>query len=572
MIEMIRKFNILLSREEKRRALLLLLIATVGALFEMLGVSLMVPLVTAIMEPSIVTENRVIAAVCAALGVGGHRGFLILCILAMLAVYAVKAVFLVFKNRFTANFVFQNRFRMQQRLFRVFLRKPYEYYLNARSGEILRMIRTDVQNTYSLLSTLLSMASESIVSLAIIAVVVLINPLMTLLIAAVLSVILLIITKLVRPILREEGGRFSRSVSKSYNWMLQAIRGIKEIKIGAREAYFEENFESAGREQVEAEKRYSMLNGLPRILIELGCICSALVAMLILILSGRDPQSLVPAFSAFAMAAVKLMPAFSRVVNSVGSVSYYSQSVDRVLENLDASEEAESEDADGEITLCDRLELKHITFRYRPDAEAILEDASMTVPAGHTVGISGFSGAGKTTAADILLGLLKTEEGEILCDGVNIREHYRGWLAQVAYIPQSIFMLDGTIRENVVFGGEIPDDAKVWKALEEAKLAEFVRAQPEQLDTQIGERGIRLSGGQRQRVGIARALYSDPKLLVLDEATASLDTETEAAILEAIRELRGKKTMIMIAHRPETINACDMVYRVRDRKIELERS
>lgn len=316
-----------------------------------------------------------------------------------------------------------------------------------------------------------------------------------------------------------------------------------------------------------------MLSGLPHIAIELGCIWSALIALLVMIVSGTEPKTLVPAFSAFAMAAVKLMPAFSRVMNSVSAISYHGPSIDRLPENTEnfSRKDDGTDTHETDISLHDCIEFRKVTYRYSAETEAVLEDADMVIPEGHSVGISGISGAGKTTMADILLGLLKPEKGEILCDGINIMENYISWLKHVSYIPQTIFMLDGTVRENVIFGSEIMDDDKVWKVLEDAKLADFVRGQPEGLDTEIGERGIRLSGGQRQRIGIARALYSDPELLILDEATASLDTETETAIMEAIHDLHGKKTMIIIAHRLGTIENCDMVYRVQDKKIVLER-
>ena len=573
MIETIKKIILLLDKKEKRKAIGLLLIATAGAFFEMLGVSLMVPLMTAIMEPEIIANNALIARFCTILGIESHRGFIILCIVAMIAVFVIKDLFLLFENTSTAKFVFENRFRMQQKMLRAFLRKPYSYYLNAQSGEILRIIRTDVQNTYALLDMLLSLISESIVSLAIILVVVLINPLMTLLIGVFVSIIMLIIVKVIKPILREEGVLYRKNLSKAYKWMLQSIHGIKEIKIGRREEFFEGSFEKVGKQQVESEKRYAVLNGIPRIIIELGCICAALIAMLIMIVSGREPKTLVPAFSAFAMAAVKLMPAFSRVINAVSSIVYHGPSIDRLLENISSLPDDEAPSLSGEkiISLHDKVEFKNVTFRYKPESESILENASMIVPAGSSVGISGVSGVGKTTAVDILLGLLKPENGEILCDGVNIADHYNDWLEHVSYIPQSIFMLDGSIRENVVFGSKVSDDSKIWAVLEDAQLADFVKKQPDGLDTQIGERGIRLSGGQRQRIGIARALYSEPELLVLDEATSSLDALTESGIMTAIHALHGKKTMIIIAHRLETIGNCDMVYRIENKKIILER-
>lgn len=197
----------------------------------------------------------------------------------------------------------------------------------------------------------------------------------------------------------------------------------------------------------------------------------------------------------------------------------------------------------------------------------------MVIPVGKSIGIVGASGSGKTTAIDILLGLLPPQAGNVLVDGVDIRKNYGCWLAHLGYILQMIFMLDDTIRANVAFGisDKEVDDAQVWKALEEAQLKEFVQSLPDGLDTTIGERGVRLSGGQRQRIGIARALYMDPDLLIFDEATSALDNETEAAIMDSINALHGRKTLVIIAHRLTTIEECDIVYRVEHGKIKKER-
>ena len=225
------------------------------------------------------------------------------------------------------------------------------------------------------------------------------------------------------------------------------------------------------------------------------------------------------------------------------------------------------------LSVKDKVELKDIVYRYPGTDTLIFDHADMEIPIGKSVGIVGTSGAGKTTAVDILLGLLKLQQGQILADGVEVREHYQSWLKNIGYIPQFIFMIDSTIRKNVAFGyqDEDIDDEKVWRALKEAQLDEFVRGLPEGLDTGIGERGIRISGGQKQRIGIARALFEDPEILVLDEATSALDNETEAAIMDSINRLHGKKTLIIIAHRLQTIEKCDMVYRVEHGKVQRER-
>ena len=214
------------------------------------------------------------------------------------------------------------------------------------------------------------------------------------------------------------------------------------------------------------------------------------------------------------------------------------------------------------------INLDKISYKYPGTDKLILDNADMEIPVGKSVGIVGTSGAGKTTIVDVMLGLLKPVSGHIYADGVDVMEHYPQWLKNIGYIPQTIFMIDSTIRKNVAFGyadDEI-DDNKVWQALKEASLDEFVRSLPEGLDTKIGERGIRLSGGQRQRIGIARALFEDPEVLVLDEATSALDNETEAAIMDSINRLHGRKTLVIIAHRLQTIEKCDMVYSINDGK------
>ncbi len=368
-----------------------------------------------------------------------------------------------------------------------------------------------------------------------------------------------------------------------YKWIEQSVMGIKEIKIANKENYFINEYAKCGAGYVNSVQKYNIFNATPRLLIETVCIGGMVGYFVIIILRGAEVTDLLPQLSALAMAAMRLLPSVNRINNYQTSISYFEPFFMDVSDHLQEEIHDERISYDAEKYLqkkqVDKLQiqkeicLKDITYRYPNSDVLIFNHADMVIPIGSSVGIVGTSGAGKTTIVDILLGLLEIENGHILADGVEVRDHYESWLKNIGYIPQTIFMIDASIRKNVAFGypEEEIDDDKVWRALKEAQLDEFVRGLPEGLDTSIGERGIRISGGQRQRIGIARALFEDPEVLVLDEATSALDNETEEAIMESINRLHGRKTLIIIAHRLQTIEKCDMVYRVEHGTVTRER-
>ena len=386
--------------------------------------------------------------------------------------------------------------------------------------------------------------------------------------------VMLMIAKVVKPRLQRQGIIFQKHAAATNKWLIQAINGMKEIKVTGKEDFFEKNYNKSGIKMIKAERYNTILQNTPRLIIEMSSVCSMLIVIGIMVYRGQEMKTLIPALGAFAMAAVKLMPSANRITTAVNAVAFQEPALDKLLENLEVLEKsAEYEELEsknsGKLALEKEIVLSDITYAYPQGEAKVLDHAAMRIPVGKSVGIVGTSGAGKTTVVDILLGLLNPQEGQVLSDGTDVKTAYRDWLSHIGYIPQMIFMLDGSIRDNVAFGCEKGEqkDVKVWEALEEAQLAEYVRGLPERLDAQIGERGIRLSGGQRQRIGIARALYSNPELLIFDEATSALDNETEAAIMESINALRGKKTMVIIAHRLTTIEGCDIVYRVENGRI-----
>lgn len=577
MISTIKKLGKILNKAQKVRIVILFLMMVIGAFFEVLGVSLMLPLVTAIMQPDIIYTNKWVKMVCEMFDLHSHRTFVVVCIIALIVVFIIKNLYLMLEYYVQARFISNNRLATQQKVLKSFLYRSYEYFLSADNGEVIRMIYSDVSGVYGLISTLLGMATESVVTIAVTATVFVIDPKMSLFIAFVMSLMVILIIKVLRPIMKKEGERYHKASSAVGRWMQQSINGIKEIKVTNREKYFEKNFCVSGSKLISAERKSFVLGNMPRLFIEMVSVTSILALIGYEIYKGRELETLFPTLSAFAMAAMKLMPGANRIVVAANQISYFEEPVNSLLNNLDVLKQ--KEDGVKKEQVCKGFEckneicLKNIIYKYPKSESYVLNDADMVIPIGKSIGIVGTSGAGKTTAVDVMLGLLTPERGQVCCDKVDVMTDYEAWLNMIGYIPQSIFLIDDSIRANVAFGideKEIDDDF-VWLALEEAQLASFVRTLPEGIDTRIGNNGVRLSGGQRQRVGIARALYKDPELLVFDEATSALDNETEAAIMESINGLHGKKTMVIIAHRLQTIEGCDIVYRVADGKITRER-
>lgn len=568
MINIIRKFNNLLSKKQKRKLLFIGLISIVGAFLEVLGVSLVLPLTAALMDPDIMETNPFIAAICSAIGLQTHKSFVLLCIISLIFVFLIKNIYLLFEYYTRAQFVYDSRLTTQRQLFHAVLSRPYEYFLSSASGEIIRNLYADIVETYRILMTLLSFMAESIVSLALIITVFVIAPLMTAIILAFIALLVIVIIKVIKPKLRVKGDELRKHTALSYKWVLQGIHGIKDIKIAQQEEYFEDRFFESSKVATSSVKWQSIFNNVPRLLIESGCICSALFAVAIWIYSGNPMEELIPILATFAMAAVKLMPSANRIVNAANDIIYSGPSIDKVLNGLNYHNEGKCNCTHecNQISLTKDIVLENITYCYPGTNTKILDGASLVIPAGSCVGLIGKSGAGKTTIVDILLGLLTPQSGNIFSDGKNIMSDYCGWLSHIGYIPQSIFILDGTLAENVAFGNEIDVD-RMWQALEDAQLSDYVKSLPDGINTKVGERGIRVSGGQLQRIGIARALYKNPALLIFDEATSSLDNATESAIMESINRLHGKKTIIIIAHRSRTTKNCDIIFEVNGKKI-----
>ena len=576
---------VLLDQRQKRIMILLVIMMLIGAILETAGVGMVIPVMQMVLDENAVAKNEYLQIFCDILHIAhdDNRTLIIITMLALIMIFVLKNIFLFFQQKAQFKFVYTNQFATSRRMMINFMQRPYEYYLNADTSVIQRSITSDVNNMYGLILSLLQLFSEGIVFICLVGVSFVTDIWMTITVTVVLVAALAVIMCVLKPIMKKAGEENQDYYSGLYKWIDQSVMGIKEIKIANKENYFINEYAKCGAGYVNAVQRYNLYNATPRLLIETLAIAGMIFYMMFQLVRGTAVTDIMPQVVALAVAAMRLIPCANRINNHLTAISYFEPFFMGVSDNLQEEIRDESINYDEsayqkkveveKLNIEKKIELKDIVFKYPNTEVFIFDHANMEIPIGQAVGIVGTSGAGKTTVVDILLGLLRVQQGQILADGVEVREHYQSWLKNIGYIPQTIFMIDSTIRRNVAFGfaDEDIDDEKVWRALKEAQLDEFVKGLPEGLDTSIGERGIRISGGQRQRIGIARALFEDPEVLVLDEATSALDNETEAAIMDSINRLHGKKTLVIIAHRLQTIEKCDIVYRVEHGKVSRER-
>lgn len=579
MIKILKKLRVLLDKKQKRTMAQLIVLMIVGAFWQTAGVGMLVQAVNVIIDANALQNSKAVAAMYRLSGSGSYESFSIMVMVLLILVFAVKNIFLYFQQKLTFAFVYTNQFRTSERMMRNYLRRGYEFYLSADTAAVQRNITSDVNNMYAMILAILQLMSDGVVSLFIGGYCLATNGAMTITLAAVITLLMVLIKVVLKPVMHRAGEENREYYSGLFKWISQTVQGIKEVKVNGKEQYFVEAYRECGRGYVNAVQKYSLYNNIPKLLMEAVCVAAMMGYMIVQVALGKPAENMLDAITTLAAAALVLLPCVNRINQQMNQIAYCEPCFMGVSDNL--QDEIDEGNVDMSFASKDvqklpvrkSIELKDITYSYPNRERLIFDHADMTIPVGTSVGIVGTTGSGKSTIVDILLGLLEVRTGTIYADGRDVRENYRGWLKNIGYIPQMIFMLDGTIRSNVAFGvpkDEIDED-RLWEALREAQLDEFVRTLPEGADTGIGERGIQLSGGQRQRIGIARALYHDPEVLVLDEATSALDNDTEAAVMDSINRLHGRKTLIIIAHRLQTIEKCDLVYRIENGKAVIER-
>jgi ATP-binding cassette, subfamily B, bacterial PglK len=562
----------LLTREERRYAVGLLGLMLVGMVLETLGVGLVIPVITLFTQPEYAERLPALRAAIASVGTPDPAALVTGAMLVMVAVYLFKAVFLAVLFWCQNRFAFDVQAQLSQRLFTIYLRQPYTFHLQHNSAELLRNVTSEVSIfTSNVMSQGMLLLTEILVLVGLCTLLLIVEPVGALVVVTVLGATGGCYHYLTRRRIASWGLARQHHEGARIQHLQQGLGGIKDVKLLGREADFLEQYRVHNTQFARVGQRHTTLLQVPRLWLELLAIGGLATLVITLLARGRALETVVPTLSLFAAAAFRFIPSVNRLLAAVQAIRYGLPVVNTLAKELQLAAPAPGERAAGVAPFREHIELTNIVFTYPGAPGPSLRDLSLAMKRGESVGIIGTSGAGKSTLVDVLLGLLTPEAGRVEVDGEDIQSNLRGWQNQIGYVPQAIFLTDDSLRRNIAFGlpaGQI-DEVAVWRSLRAAQLDEFVRSLPQGLETVVGERGVRLSGGQRQRIGIARALYHDPALLVMDEATSSLDTDTERGVMEAVRALSRDKTVVIVAHRLSTIENCDRLFRIEEGRANL---
>lgn len=569
-ISLVKKLGYIFSKKDKKKIVLLLIAVVIGSLLELLGVSIFTPFVNIIMNQEAIHKTWYLKMIYDTFGFQSNMGFLAFLAGCIIVVYIVKNVYLIIQRSFMFKFSYNTQMRLSTRLLRTYMKEPYTFHLNKNIATLQRSLQEDTSLFMQVILYTFELIAEIVTCLVLGTFLLVVSKSITIVVVGLLVLCVGLFYFITKRYARRLGVENQEYRGKIFQWMNQSLGGIKEIKILDREKYFIDEYQEYYTKYAKGLRISRVISILPKYIVEAVCMTGLLLAIIIKMFFGEaDIIYYIPQLAVFAVAALRLMPSVGKINEYLTSILYALPSVDLVYHDLDEiASYVEQRDKEVKETwnLEEEIHVEKVTYAYPGVEEPVIKDADFIVPKGKTVAFIGASGAGKTTMVDIILGLLEPQSGKIMADKLNIHEKPKTFHSQVGYIPQVIYLSDDTIRNNIAFGveGQDIDEAAVKEAVKKAQLTEFIDSLPNGLDTIVGDRGVRLSGGQRQRIGIARALYHDPEILVLDEATSALDNETEAAVMEAIENLQGTKTMIIIAHRLTTIRNVDIIYEVGD--------
>lgn len=570
----------IMDKKQQKESIAVFLCMILSSALELLGVSAIYPFLQIMLTPDEMKGKWYIRWLYDLNPDMSEKTTILFLGIVIMLIYLFKNAFMIASAYVRVSFASKFQRELSIKMLIAYLKHPYQFFLNINSSEIIRGIGSDITGVYQILLNLFTLIAE-VLTITVLGLFLFRTDAMMTIGAMALAFLCLVATILgFKDKMKKAGcnARIASGLKSQHGY--QVVMGIKEIMVLDRKQNFIEQYSEAATLEQTALVTNGVVEACPDRILEGVCIGGIFGIVCIRIASGIQLGSFIPVLGTFAMAAFKILPSISKISSRINAIIYYQVSLKGTYDNLrnaNAFElEMEQNVLKGDDNETDReriwftheLKIDYVTWKYLNAKENVLEAVQINIKKGEAVALIGSSGAGKTTLADIIMGLLHPQSGTVYMDGIDIFTIPHQWARIIGYVPQSVFLIDDTVRNNVAFGlkkNEISDE-KVWDALQQAQLKGFVEELSYGLDTIVGERGVKFSGGQRQRIAIARALYENPDILVLDEATSALDNETETAVMESIEALQGSKTLIIVAHRLTTIRNCDVIYEIRDGK------
>ena len=574
-METIKKILFILTPRERKHASLLLIMILIMALLDTIGVASILPFMAVLTNPEIIETNIIINKMFQASSIfqiENHQQFIFALGILVFVLLVVSLTFKALTAYAQTRFGLMREYSIGKRLIEDYLKQPYDWFLSRHSANLGKTILSEVSMVIGNgIIPLMELISKSVIVISLIVLLIITDPKLALMVGFSLGIVYGIIFYYARSLLRRMGVERLKSNELRFKTISEAFGAAKEVKVSGLEQAYIGRFSNSAKKYARTGVLSSIIQVLPRFILEAVAFGGIMLVILYLMIKTGSFNNALPVISLYVFAGYRLMPALQQVYSTLSQLAFVGPSLNALYDELKNLESVNINQDQGVMSFNKAIILKKIHYNYPNAMRTALEDINLSIPAKSTVGIVGTTGSGKTTTIDIILGLLEAQKGTLEIDGQIItRQNSRAWQRSIGYVPQHIYLSDDTIAANIAFG-KAPKDINqeaVEKASKVANLHEFVTNElPKNYQTVIGERGVRLSGGQRQRIGIARALYHNPQILVLDEATSALDDQTEKAVMDALENLGKNITIILIAHRLNTIKNCDIVYRLENGKI-----
>ena len=559
------KFKNFYSTKQKKELKFFFFLSFAGMILETLSIGLIIPFL------SLLSENEINYNFQKYLEIFGINHFsqfelISLAILLLIIIFTIKTLFLTFVSYKQIKFLIKLKIEISEKLFTIYLKKPYNFHLQNNSAQLIRNLN-DSREILVVTKSVLVCFTEVIVILGLLTLLLLYEPVGTIFTSTILGLIGYFFYKKAQIRSKKWGQERMFHEGLRMQHLQQGFGSIKEIKVLGRENTFINFFSSHNKLSNLAQFKEDFLMSLPKLWLEWSTVLGMVLLVFVLLSYGKDLSVVVPTLGLFAAAAFRLVPSIVRIMNSFQQILFRYPVAEAYLKEFDIkkNDNKKTENIKNDLILFkEKIELNKINFTYPNTTNKVLSEINLKILQGSSIGIIGDSGAGKTTLLNILLGLLNPDSGEILVDDKNINNGIKSWQKLIGYVPQSVYLSDDTLKKNIALGifEELIDNNKIEDCLKSSKLQGFISQLNNGVNTKVGEFGDRISGGQRQRIGIARALYHNPAILILDEYTNALDIETEKKIVSEVNLLKGKKTIIMISHRFSALSNCDKIYKL----------